>query len=305
MSVAIKNRSFAGGLLMLLLAFVLAFVLSADEANAQSAREINNRLSRLENEINTLSRALYRGERPPSGGAASGSGAMSGADVEVRLQQLEHEIRSMRGAMEEQAYEIRQLGDKLERISGDLALRVEDLERKVPGGARNLASNPSSMSNASAMRQLNMADNNAPPPNTLGAIRSTASNDPAAVLYESAFAKIKKSDYEGAEKEFQQFLNQHSDHVLAGNAQYWLGETFYVRGEYERAARIFAEGFQKYPEGSKAADNLLKLGMSLAGMGKKEDACVALQQLERQFSSGAGPVLRRANQEMQRLNCSS
>ena len=64
---------------------------------------------------------------------------------------------------------------------------------------------------------------------------------------------------------------------LAGNAQYWLGETYYVRKDYENAATAFALGYQKYPKSAKAADDLLKLGMSLGNLGKKPDACTRLR----------------------------
>ena len=91
--------------------------------------------------------------------------------------------------------------------------------------------------------------------------------------------------------------------VLAGNAQYWLGETYYVRGDYQRAAVAFAEGFQKYPNSGKAADNLLKLGMSLGEMGKKQDACTALSQLVSKYPGAPEDLLVRARREKEHYGC--
>ena len=71
------------------------------------------------------------------------------------------------------------------------------------------------------------------------------------------------------------FIQRYPNDSLAGNAQYWLGETYYVRKDYNNAAAVFAEGYQKYPKGGKAADNLLKLGMALGQLGQKTDACRA------------------------------
>ena len=59
------------------------------------------------------------------------------------------------------------------------------------------------------------------------------------------------------------FVERYPKDPLAGNAQYWLGETFYVRKDYSNAATAFAQGYEKYPKGAKASDDLLKLGMSL------------------------------------------
>ena len=89
----------------------------------------------------------------------------------------------------------------------------------------------------------------------------------------------------------------------AGNAQYWLGETFYVRGNYAEAAKVFAQGYQKYPKSTKAPDNLLKLGLALSQTGKKQDACVTLMQLGKQFPSAAAVIKQRADDEMKKLNC--
>ncbi|MBP9868596.1 MAG: tetratricopeptide repeat protein, partial [Alphaproteobacteria bacterium] len=90
---------------------------------------------------------------------------------------------------------------------------------------------------------------------------------------------------------------------LAANATYWLAECHYAQGQYDKAARIFAESYKKYPKGPKVADSLLKMGMSLGGLGKTKEACVTLQQLKKEFPSGQTTALRRAEQEMTRLGC--
>src|SRR5690606_27427724 len=97
-------------------------------------------------------------------------------------------------------------------------------------------------------------------------------------LYDAAFQALREQRYERAEAAFKEFLNRYSDDALAGNAQYWLGETYYVRGNYQESAKVFAHGFQKYPKSSKAPDNLLKLGLSLAQNKKTKEACLTLHQ---------------------------
>lgn len=310
-----KARGFSSLLVLLMVAGGVA--LAASPSFSQT-RETDNRLKRLEKEIDTLSRAVYRGERPSvSGGNA---GASLGAGTEIRLQQMEREMRELRGTFEEQAHNIRMLRKELERVTSDLELRVNDLEGKgasVSAGDSNGGApyvvKPAAPAVGGGNEGYNWnsgaAKPVAPAPKPLGSYVKkpngvqAAGVDSAAATYENAFAMIKASKYDAAEREFTAFLNSYPDHVLAGNAKYWLGETYYVRGNFETAARIFAEGYQKYPEGAKAADNLLKLGMSLAGLGKTEDACIALGQLDKTSLAGAGPVMRRAEQEKSRLGC--
>jgi len=130
-----------------------------------------------------------------------------------------------------------------------------------------------------------------------------ASTGNAAGDYDRAYSYIKARDFDNAEHAFDIFIKTYPDNDLISNAKYWYGETFYVRGNYEKSARVFAEGYQKYPQGQKAASNLLKLGMSLVGMGKPDDACIAFKQLKKDYSKSSIPVLKRADTEMGKIGC--
>jgi len=132
-----------------------------------------------------------------------------------------------------------------------------------------------------------------------------ADSDGAAVRasYKDAFELLRQADYAKAETAMRDFIEAHPEHTLAGNAQYWLGETFYVREDYEQAAVVFAEGFKTYPESRKAPDNLLKLGMSLARIDRAEDACGIFAELPKRFPDAAPNILQRAERERGRLDC--
>ena len=130
------------------------------------------------------------------------------------------------------------------------------------------------------------------------------SGSDVASQYESAFSKLKSGDYKTAQVEFDRFLKVNPNHQLAANATYWYGETFYAQQKFTEASRIFAECYKKYPKGPKAADSLLKLGMSLGGAGKTKEACVTLKQLKKQYPAGNSTLLKRADQEMSKLSCS-
>jgi tol-pal system protein YbgF len=140
-----------------------------------------------------------------------------------------------------------------------------------------------------------------------GPIRSPSSGGlpagSASEQYNVAFGLVKQADYPAAEAALKSFVRQHPDDGLAASAQYWLGETYYVRGNYADAAVAFAEGYKRYPKGSKAADDLLKLGMSLARVNQKQNACTALAQLDRDFPNPGNAIKERAKDEKKRLGC--
>lgn len=122
--------------------------------------------------------------------------------------------------------------------------------------------------------------------------------------YEYATNLIQRGAYDQAEIALKSFIEQHPKDELTGNAQYWLGETYYVRNDFKAAAVAFAEGYQKYPNSQKAADNLLKLAMALGQQGQKENACVALKQLEKRYPDASANIKDRAIKAKQRYSCS-
>lgn len=125
----------------------------------------------------------------------------------------------------------------------------------------------------------------------------------AAQAYDRAFAYLQQGNYSDAETAFQDFLKNYPKHPLTGNAQYWLGETYFAQTQYSQAARIFARAFQEYPSGQKAPDSLLKLAASLEKMNKKQDACLTLTELQKRFKSGPAAITRRATEEQGRMGC--
>ena len=121
--------------------------------------------------------------------------------------------------------------------------------------------------------------------------------------YNAAFGLLRQANYPAAEDALRSFIQQHPRDPLAGNAQYWLGESFYARGKFSEAAAAFAEGYQRYPKGPKAADGLLKLGMSLDHANQKHNACLALAQLDHAFPHSGNAIRDRAAQEKKRIGC--
>ncbi len=121
--------------------------------------------------------------------------------------------------------------------------------------------------------------------------------------YDYAFSLLQKRDFETAERALRAFLQQHPEDAHAGNAYYWLGETYYVRKQYTDAAIIFSDGYERFPEGSKAPDNLLKLGKSLAAVGEIAAACKTYSELLRQFPNANTRILANAKGEFGRAGC--
>jgi len=121
--------------------------------------------------------------------------------------------------------------------------------------------------------------------------------------YQYAFDLLRQTKYDEAEKALHTFVDEYPENPLAGNASYWLGETYFVRQDYNNAALTFAQSFQKYPKSPKAPDTLLKLGMSLAALGETSDACKALRELSHRFPTASDTIKQRAAKEASKNGC--
>ena len=121
--------------------------------------------------------------------------------------------------------------------------------------------------------------------------------------YLFALSILRKTEYENAELAFAEFIKRHPKDKLTPNARYWLGESFYVRKNYRSAAEAFLRGYQQAPKGVKAPSSLLKLGMSLANLNKRQDACATFSKLAKDYPNASENIKKHLGREFQRSKC--
>lgn len=122
-------------------------------------------------------------------------------------------------------------------------------------------------------------------------------------VYENAYGHLLQQDYGAAQAGFRDFLKTYPKDPLAPNALYWLGESHYVQRNFADAAEAFDLVIQAYGTSGKAPDAQLKRGMSLAQLGKRQDACASLRAVSSKYPN-APPLLKsKADTERQRIGC--
>lgn len=321
--------------------FVSLFVLTATLTGSGYAFAQNNvdqRIDRMERDIQTLSRAVYKGDlsvQPAANNASNADQRLEqnySISIENRLSTIERQIQQLTGQIEELNFRLNKMqsaGTYGQPQIGHTGLSPQQVPPGLSYNAQpNTAASSSPLTISSeplAAQQNPQTHVNTPVqsttlPSAAPAQQQAAANPQAAYSeqpntnsnftfgandaqdYDRAFAALKDGNYPSAQDGFKAFLETHKESRLVPNALYWLGETYYVQKQYGEAARIFAQGYQNHPSSNKKHDNLLKLGLSLSGMGKKEDACIALMQLVKD-SGKKTPVLSRAQQEAKKLGC--
>jgi tol-pal system protein YbgF len=97
--------------------------------------------------------------------------------------------------------------------------------------------------------------------------------------YRKGVALVQQREYDRAIQQFREFLRTSPDSPYAGNAHYWIGESYYTLGDYSQAILQYNEVRQHYPKSDRAAPSLLKIGLAFLEMGNKSEARLAFQKV--------------------------
>lgn len=267
---------------------VLLMVGLAGNALAQAdTRALLDRLERVERQLGTLEQSVYRGQPPAAPAAArpSSTGTPSlapstAADVQIRMTELEDELGSLTGRIEELGHRVNQINTRLDKLVADLDTRFQQLDGKLsPAGAKPEGGQQQAALPTGSPQQL----------------------------YNHAISILMRADkdqaYSEAERALATFIAAYPSDPNQSNARFFLGETHYVRRDYAQAAVAYAEGYRAYPNGSKAADSLLKLGMSLGQLGKTGEACQSFAELQTKFKNPGASIQQSLTRERQRYKC--
>jgi tol-pal system protein YbgF len=183
-----------------------------------------------------------------------------------RIDVLEAQMRELRGSVEEMQNSNEALRKQQRDLYADLDRRLKVIESALKGGA-----GPANVGTVPTL------------PSSPGGGPSVAAGGDDQAAYNRAFDALKASDYNGAITQFRDFLRQYPHSALADNAQYWLGEGFYVTRAYDDAIATFRALGEQYPQSRKAPDALLKIGYAQFELKHMADARATLTQVVQRY----------------------
>ena len=230
-------------------------------------------------------------------------------DLVNQNQALQAEVQQLQGQVEELKHQLDEAKQRNKDQYIDLDSRLGRLEGHAPGGAPPAAPGPNAREsaqppdielgagaspqagtpgsahdvperarqNVGELREDERGDLNAPNNAAAGAPPADAAGEQP--TYDAAFAALKDGRYAEAARRFQGFLDQYPNSGLAGNAYYWLGESYYVTQNYKIALQSFQTLLQRYPDSQKAPDALLKVGYSQYELKQWDQAEATLNQV--------------------------
>jgi tol-pal system protein YbgF len=320
------------------LILIVLFNLSFCQNSFSDNHNIYETLEIIKNDLKTLERAVYSGSIEIN----TSSNEQSNIDLDnnsedvltrhlLKLSEVEDQFRQLTNKFEEINFKLDKLSNRLSKIQADNQIRFQDIESAISSGesTTQLSSKPKIDKSKSEILPGSSQ------PQDLGTIsykdtetsetsQQIQSVDTTATVvtetfqaeekilpqdlspkkqYEFATSFLKVGDYSTAERAFREFVLSNSEHELAGSAQYWYAETFRIRQLYTDAASAYLEGYQKYPKGTKAPINLLKLGVSMVQIGEKDQGCKMINGVEFQYPKANQSVIQKAKYESKKFEC--
>ena len=304
------------------------FLLSVSSISISEEEKINavvDQIQVISKDLKTLENAFYKSSDLTNKVSSNNLNEDVMTKHLLKLNEIEEQFRELTNRFEEINFKIDKLSNRVTKIQSDTQLRFSDLEGSgvsdtneqnkktkkevsLPGSdkAQDFGAAPGYKTTNLPTTQATQSIETAATVITEQAEKkeSLLPNKPPKDQYDFAVSFMKVGDYETAEFALRQFIDIHPKHELAGNAQYWYGETFRIRQLYSDAATAYLDGYQNYPKSQKAPDNLLKLGITMVQLGEKDQGCSMIIGLKKQYPKASKSVLQKAQYEQKKFNCS-
>ena len=310
-------------ILLTIIFFSFATLVKAEEEEIL-IQAVSDQLQVLIKDLKTLEKAVYQKSDIATSSLLNDS---SGLNEDIltkhllKLNEIEDQFRELTNKFEEVNFKLDKLSTRVTKIQSDNQLRLTDLEnseltnkkkkvkKELPGSSKpaDFGANPGySVSNLPERQETN----------SIESAQTVILEEPEkkdsllpdkspSEQYEFAVSFMKIGDYETAEFALKEFIEKNKDDDLAGNAQYWYGETFRIRQLYSDAATAYLDGYQNYPKSKKAPDNLLKLGITMVQLGEKDQGCKMISGVKKEYPKAKKSVLQKAQYEQKRFKCNS
>ena len=195
------------------------------------------------------------------------------ADMATRLESMQFELQRLTGKFEESRFREEKEGKESGETREAQKREIKDLKDEVARLKERLTAVETALA---TQRGLPSAPDKTAP---------TAEQRPrdATTLYREGIEEHRAGNYEKARERFKTYIKSHPKGNLTGNAQFWIGESFYSQGDYENAILAYEELASRYPKNDKLPAALLKEGLSFLELKDKTNAKLLLNRLIKKY----------------------
>jgi len=200
------------------------------------------------------------------------------AGQNATIDQLQDEIRILKGQLEETDYLLKQKINAFAELSEKRELKLAGIDKTANSNKdriEHLEQYLNLESTASGQKRKQVSKTSSE--------KKTKQKFSDDNIYKSAKQAYDKGDFNTAREEFQKLLKSFPKSENADNAQFWIGEIYYREKWYEKAILEYQKVIEKYPKGNKVTASLLKQGFAFYNLGDRSNARLILSELIKKY----------------------
>ena len=280
--------------------FLLLFILTINlnKSFAEDALTIKQQLDRVMEEVKDLNKAVFNKsfDNEKLNSLDESIDAERFTSIDIRIYDLEKDIKNLTLQFEEILFKLDDISNDMVNLENKLISKLE--KSNIEPRKENIENN-----NATTEEDLEIEEKN-----TLGKIVISDDNtknvkEPSNLNVEKeknsllqevsnlkpeeqmqyALDQMMKKNYNDSKNILDHFIENFPENQLSGSAHFWLGKIYLFETNYRKAAIVFGEGVQKFPNSIKAPEMYYELAKSLKEMDKIPESCKTLTLLEQNY----------------------
>lgn len=279
------------------LIFIL-FILISKISYSEDALTIKQQLDRVVEEVKDLNKAVFNKsfDKESISSNEKENDTEKFSSIDIRIYDLEKDIKNLTLQLEEIFFKLNDLSKDVYSIESNLINKIEKIQ--INFNTKNTQSNSESpnsilVKEENTLGKLVISNNNEDESPTVSdsLTKKNTDNETKKKLVnlnpeeqlQLALDQMMKKNYDKSKNILEKFIVNFPDNQLSGSAHFWLGKIYLFETNYRKAAIVFGEGVQKFPQSIKAAEMYYELAKSLKEMNKIPEACKTLYLLEENY----------------------
>ncbi|MDC0497781.1 hypothetical protein OAO21_01280 [Alphaproteobacteria bacterium] len=281
-----------------LLLLLLLLTVNFNKSFAEDALTIKQQLDRIMEEVKDLNKAVFNksfdSEKLNSLDESIDTERFT--SIDIRIYDLEKDIKNLTLQFEEILFKLDDISNDMTALESELISKLEKIN--IEPRKENIENNKATTEEDLEIEEKNILgkivisdDNtkNVKEPSDLNvekkknSLLQEVSNLKPEEQMQYALDQMMKKNYNDSKNVLNNFIENFPENQLSGSAHFWLGKIYLFETNYRKAAIVFGEGVQKFPNSIKAPEMYYELAKSLKEMNKIPESCKTLTLLEQNY----------------------
>ena len=280
--------------------FLLLFILTINlnKSFAEDSLTIKQQLDRIMEEVKDLNKAVFNKsfDNEKLNSLDESIDAERFTSIDIRIYDLEKDIKNLTLQFEEILFKLDDISNDMvdleskliskfeknnielrkENIENNKAATNQDLEIEEKNTLGKIVISDDNTKNVKETSELNVEKEK-------NSLLQEVSNLKPEEQMQYALDQMMKKNYNDSKNILDHFIENFPENQLSGSAHFWLGKIYLFETNYRKAAIVFGEGVQKFPNSIKAPEMYYELAKSLKEMDKISESCKTLILLEQNY----------------------